>query len=437
MARGDKTSSASPASIPLQNQPINDDTWDPFILAIIPDASSTDNCESSLEAATTKLKEMYDVVATGYRTKFCVLDKADVVAWALENAKVHESCKELKAVIDSGISEDDIPDAVLAKVLKLRLVILKQEGVEAKIGAAKAQKETPEAAVTPSEPVETPPKGAAKPGKKEEKKDDKKEEGKKDDKKEKEDARSKTPAGAAGGAKKGAKGAAPAPAKAPETPSRPESAATPPDASKRKQKLRDRGTGKAENRPASIGDEPSEGPDVYYLLRSFTSPTLYDSLIEDHEVPMNLFIRLSVPSDSATPSQSSQTFKTTTNSTITTLRTLSHNSPATSLWKHLAWTDILSSSSQDSKSLFDTIAQCVYALLEKKKIYEGWYSRDAEIVVPGLSTGDGNGNGEGAKDTAGVRWFEHVMKGVGWDEGGGVDLVVGVLCEGVGRENDG
>jgi hypothetical protein len=58
---------------------------------------------------------------------------------ALENVRLHDPCKEVKALLDTGTLEYAIPDSLIAKVVKLRLLALKQEGIEAK-NVLKAQK---------------------------------------------------------------------------------------------------------------------------------------------------------------------------------------------------------------------------------------------------------------------------------------------------------
>ncbi|KAJ3282059.1 Sperm-associated antigen 17 [Borealophlyctis nickersoniae] len=411
MGRGDKTASASPASMPLQNAPLNDDTWETFLFAIQEDRESTGD-------STARYQPLYDSVASGYRQRFSVIDKTELFSWASDNAKAYDVCKELNGLLDSGTRPEDVPDTLVARALKLRLIILKQDGVEAK-NAAKNQKETPETTTTPLEAADA--KGG-KPGKKEEKKEEKKED--------------KTKAAAP--PKKGAKGA---PAKAPDQPSRPQSAQPPQETSKRKTKLRDQRTGKADNRSASIGDEPPEGPDAYYLLKDFNSPGIFNCLMEENDIQMSLLIRLEgMPEDTgdrpgtSPDSNSAQTagdhtsdrvtWRTTSDPTIVAMRQAAADAPSASSWKQLAWCDISASRSKDFKDLFDVIAKEIYALLEKRKMYDGFYSNDALISIPDI---------EAAEAVNSLRYYEHLLRAAPSERVITMDVVLAMVLEQVAR----
>lgn len=49
---------------------------------------------------------------------------------ASENSKNHDTCKEVKNLMDGGLPDPDIPDGLLARLLKLKLIALKQEGLD-------------------------------------------------------------------------------------------------------------------------------------------------------------------------------------------------------------------------------------------------------------------------------------------------------------------
>ncbi|KAI8855135.1 hypothetical protein BC829DRAFT_549 [Chytridium lagenaria] len=195
---------ATPAfqAVPYQNVPLNDDTWRAFIYVLLAD------CDEHIPSILTPL---FSHIGTGYRQRFSVLSKQDLITWALENVKTYDLCKEAKGFVDSSQTDPDIPDHLMGRLLKLKLWALKQEGIDAR-NVAKQAKQAEQAPNT-TEVIEAPKNG--KPGKKEEK--------------DKEKAK-QTPQ------KKATKGGS----KAAEVPSRPESAQAAVEISKRKIKLRER-----------------------------------------------------------------------------------------------------------------------------------------------------------------------------------------------------
>ncbi|KAJ3143842.1 Sperm-associated antigen 17, partial [Irineochytrium annulatum] len=237
----------------FQNIPLNDETWKAFVFAIIPD------CNGHFEhpAALPLMAQLYDQIGTGIRQKFTTLGRASLLSWALDNVKTNDVCKEVKGLVDLNPSDPDVPDLLMGRLIKIKLLALKQEGIEGR-NVAKVQRDMQLSTPPAVEPSEAPKGGKAAP--------------KKDDK-------DKGNAKAAAG-KKNAKG------KQPEPPSRPESAQLPAEVSKRKGKLRERGT-KTEAKPVTIGDEPEGGPDVYYLLKDFNMPGVLNALMDDNDILVN------------------------------------------------------------------------------------------------------------------------------------------------------
>lgn len=58
------------------------------------------------------------------------------------NSKSYDICKEVKAIVESSSApsptEVDFPNALIAKLLKVRLLIFKEDGLEKKAAALKA-----------------------------------------------------------------------------------------------------------------------------------------------------------------------------------------------------------------------------------------------------------------------------------------------------------
>ncbi|KAI9334479.1 hypothetical protein DFJ73DRAFT_962946 [Zopfochytrium polystomum] len=264
-----------------------EDKWRTFMFALLP---------GPLQKQGT-LTAIYGTIGGGSRQRFSVIQRADVISWAMENAKAYDGCRELKAHLDSvgsnstAFADVEIPDALMAKVLKQRLSVLRAEGIEQK-ELQLAKKENAEKAAAalaagltvPVEPQDTPSKPIA-PAGKTGKKDDKDKEKDKDPK----DAKGERAKSSVKKAEKGGKGAGKA--AVPEVPSRPESAQAAAEISKRKTKLRDRGA-KPDQKETIIGDEPVDGPDVYYLLKDFSLTGVINSLMEDHSIPLHAIFRL-------------------------------------------------------------------------------------------------------------------------------------------------
>lgn len=66
-------------------------------------------------------------MAAGARPKFTYMQKSDITAWALANAKGNDLCREMKTSMEV---DPEVPDILFAKVFKARLLQLKDEGVE-------------------------------------------------------------------------------------------------------------------------------------------------------------------------------------------------------------------------------------------------------------------------------------------------------------------
>ncbi|KAJ3298893.1 hypothetical protein HDU79_005265 [Rhizoclosmatium sp. JEL0117] len=361
-----KPAAGAKATPPPQSQPsvsvsLNDETWTTHVYAIFPDDKLITSNASSLQP-------LYDSIGLGYRQRFTVFQKSDLMAWFQENNKL-DACKDFKTALDAANgNENEVSDSLMAKLIKYRLLLLKQDGIAAR-EAARIAAETP---ATP-EKLE-PPKGAAA---KAPAKDDK--------------ARAKSPA--AGGKKPPAKGND---KKAPEPVSRPESA-LPAEISKRKGKLREKGS-KSETKIQAIGDEPLDGPDNYILLKDFTNMGIFNALMEDNEIPIHTIFRLCVDEDTATPRPPSAgpiEIKTLDTSTVPDLSTTNRvlfearewctSSNDDSLWRNIAWSVAkLSKLPFEPKEIFDAFAQKLYSQLKVRREFKDFYAAEKVVVVPSV-----------------------------------------------------
>ncbi|KAI9088177.1 hypothetical protein DFS34DRAFT_309875 [Phlyctochytrium arcticum] len=413
MGRNDKIASASPA-FPAQNLILNDENWEAFLFTI-----QTDGQEA--EQAASGYQSLLEAVGSGIRQKFTVISRPSLFSWAAENTKLYDVCKEAKALLDAGTPEGDIPNYVVARLLKARLITLKQDGIEAR-NATKAAKENPDPA-----PISPESGDKSKPVKKDDKEKDKEKEKEKEKEREKEKDKER----AKSSPKKIAKGAPPP--KQPEVVSRPSSGGASADQSKRKNKLRDRGVVRHEAKPTSIDDEPETGPDAYYLLKNFGNATFFSSLVDDAALPLNLVLRLtcaqcaeSQPSQEEASQPATFTWRTTSDPFFASMRQAMHSSTDTSLWKHCTFRDLTLEEGRDAKELFDTVARAIYLILEKRKIYADFYSNDAIITIPDV---------DDLKLLENLRYFRSLVRASPCEKFLDVDLLCGILLEQVTRSN--
>ncbi|KAJ3020431.1 UNVERIFIED_CONTAM: Sperm-associated antigen 17 [Siphonaria sp. JEL0065] len=308
---------------------------------------------------------MYDSIGSGYRQRFSILQKSDLMAWYNENIKL-DICKEVKTALDAANgNENEIPDGLMAKLIKSRLLVLKQEGIDAR-AAARALAETPTTPVA----VEAPKGGAkAAPAK--------------DDKKDRAKSPGKKPTGK-GADKKGG---------VPEPVSRPESA-SPAEISKRKNKLREK-AGKTESKIQAIDDEPADGPDAYILLKDFTNMGVLNALMEENEIQIHNIFRLTYPDEPSTPSSPAIEIKTldsasvadlaTTNRVLVEAREWCVSANDDSLWRNIAWNSIrFSSSNFEPKEVFDAIALKLYVQLKLRREFKEYYSQEKVVTIPSI-----------------------------------------------------
>ncbi|KAJ8331564.1 hypothetical protein O5D80_000476 [Batrachochytrium dendrobatidis] len=404
MKRNDKVSSAAAASsfagTSLLSLPLNDDTWDAFVFIIYQDQPL------SMEFSSTKLHQLCDWISSGYRQRFNVLQKSDLLAWALENAKVFEPCKEIKSLTDSGVSESELPDASLARLVKLWMIISKQEGIEAK-NAIKAQKDAADSLGLLGESMDP-----TKIRQTKLEKDKDKERAKSPSLKKLGNVPSSTPAAAVVSPGKGGNFAAPGTALGKLTESaHPDTSSTAMDLLRRKNKLRDR-TGKGDAKPIAIGDEPQDGPDVYYLLKDFESTGFLKSLVEDNDVPVSAVFHIEdsmVSGSNATGPGKRLPFPTETtaipaaiNANWLNLKSMAASAPESSVWKHTVWCPIQPVEIKDYKDMFDLFARKIYAVLEKRHVYQSYYNNDININIPDINPITTVKND--------LRYYEHLAK---------------------------
>ncbi|KAJ3074070.1 Sperm-associated antigen 17 [Podochytrium sp. JEL0797] len=398
-----------PANPPLAAVSLNDENWNTHVFAIFPDDKMV---------TTASVQPLYDLIASGYRAKFSILQKSALMAWYAENSKL-DICKEFKSAIDAANgNEADIPDLAMAKLIKCRLLLLKQEGIDAKnaVIAARALTTPPGTQTLAAEP----PKGAAKPAAAKEAA-----------------ARAKSPAKKppAGGGKNDKKAAPEPVAVAP-----PESAE---EASKRKNKLREKGA-KSEVKIQSIGDEPADGPDAYILLKDFTSMGIFNSLMEECDIKIHTLFRIMESTDPPTPPVATRLspatttpstpntnssapstpspfpvveIKTLDSATVPSLSSLNrllvearewcNTATDDSLWRNIAWCALIlptttttaiattppaaltagTLAAYDPKQAFDALAHRIYAQLKSRALFAEFYDLDKPVVVGTAGTG--------------------------------------------------
>ena len=159
--------------------------------------------------------------------------------------------------------------------------------------------------------------------------------------------------------------------------SRGDSAENDPEGSKRKQKLRDKVGGK-NDKIQSIGDEPEDGPDAYYILKDFDSPGFYNALLEECDIQINTIVTLQEGSKLDS--------EFTANTTTLGLKEHSKKSFDSSNWRNLIWTTLQNAETTEPRDLFDKIAYKIYNILNQKRNYVSFYSKDVLISIPEIDS---------------------------------------------------
>ncbi|KAJ3095957.1 hypothetical protein HDU97_006343 [Phlyctochytrium planicorne] len=347
---------------------LNDAEWRAFLFGISTDCRQHDG-SGPVPALFQQLSEC---MSSGIRQRFCVINKSDLLNWASDIAKNYDMCKEVKARLEGSQVDNEITDLMMAKLVKLRLLILKHEGIEQR-KAAKALALKEEESEPPPAPVEAPEqKGGKVAPKKDEKDKDK-------------DARGKLLSPK--------KGAAKAPSKSEVAPSRPTSGQD----GKRKSKFKERG-GKSDSKTAAVGDEPENGPDAYYWLKDFNSPGLITALTEVCNIDVQAFFTIECcPGESpSTPFETvdenreehscsfppKHPYRSSTSRPIVTLREWIFTSDESSPLRNICWCDIRRGDFADAKELFDNIATKTYSLLKEREIYDSFYANEKILNIP-------------------------------------------------------
>jgi hypothetical protein len=107
--------------------------WECFLMTIeVADTASLPVAQAN------KLKQMLDYMGSGVRQRFVMLNlREDLLEWAVENAKVSDVCREVKQALDAP--GGNIPDPLVAKLLKVWLVNTKLECLqENEVGGTQA-----------------------------------------------------------------------------------------------------------------------------------------------------------------------------------------------------------------------------------------------------------------------------------------------------------
>lgn len=403
--RGEKQPSiVTPAPV------LNDESWSVNIYGLVTGESEDPEY----------LKQLYSTISSGLRGKFSVISRNDLITWALELGKTNEVTKEIKTLIDGGQTEEMIPDHLMAKMIKIRLFYLKQEGLDARAKAL-LPKEIEEVPQANEVDLSKKPKTA---DKEKEKKDDKKKD---------------TP-------KKAGKGG-----KAPEPASRPESAIAPVEVSKRKEKIRARAVGKADVKIVAIDDEPVTGPSAYYALKDLNTPGIYNALMEEENISVDSILYLidkpptnnekdTTNNEGSVEKDSTKKNKNVSKSTSSTmdpntkwnkLRKIQKWSDDNSSWKQCCFVETLIDINAETKDIFDLLAKKIYQLLDRKKEYESLYEANTIIAVPLLEnkkstiyTGSGGSGGN-----VDLRQLQNILQLIPKESLISTDIYVGLLME--------
>lgn len=139
---------------------------------------------------------------------------------------------------------------------------------------------------------------------------------------------------------------------------------------------------------------------------------------------MNLILRLSSPANSrsgTTPNRSeSQNIRESSGAVVASLYHAARSASGASLWKQVAFTHVNLADGETDKEMFDTIAKALYTLLDKRKMYNMFYSADSVISIP---------EAESSRLRENSRYFDYLIRPLQSAAELHPDLLLGVLLE--------
>ncbi|KAI8837574.1 hypothetical protein BC829DRAFT_43608 [Chytridium lagenaria] len=167
MSKASKNAAPIPVIVPIPNPngELNDVEWKAFIFTVLPDCKQHENTPTPAV-----FQQLFDHISSGLRQRFFVISRSELLNWASETSRAYDVSRDVKAFMDSSTADSEFPEVLMAKLVKLRLLVLKHEGIEQR-NALKLMKEASDAAVVPSEAPDT--QKFVKAGKKEEKEKEK------------------------------------------------------------------------------------------------------------------------------------------------------------------------------------------------------------------------------------------------------------------------
>lgn len=350
-----------------QNTVLNDSTWEAFLFLLV--TSDTMSSTEKVNSNYSKVTQIPDIINNGSRQRFSVLQKSDIIAWAIENNKTNEICKEIKTAQDTGT---EINDFLLAKLLKVWLISEKSEGVENKSKSKDGDDSGERKSSARGKSGKT--RAAIGTGK------DKKQEDEGD---------------------------------------------------KKKIKLRDRGPGRADAK-FTIDDEPIDGPDAYYLLKDFDNISTIAAFMDDGNIPIGAIIKATLPesqiSDKPTspkiPNPFYQGLKNAskTGTDYSSYLKASSFANENSYWKRCCWSEVSVTEAKDTKEMFDLVASNIYKILEIRKSYDATFEKDVIVNM-----------NQDSKSKLDLRFYDIVADSLCREECNQSDVLFGVALEHITR----
>lgn len=117
-------------------------------------------------------------------------------------------------------------------------------------------------------------------------------------------------------------------------------------------------------------DEPEDGPDIYILLKDFTTCSLLKCLVNELKIELDAVVFINdfpltnevnhtvIPRDELSNSH-----------ILSQLKFENLDSPVGSVWSQIAWVNISGRNSKHHFEMFDVLAQRIYKILELKKLH--------------------------------------------------------------------
>lgn len=173
-----------------------------------------------------------------------------------------------------------------------------------------------------------------------------------------------------------------------------------------------------------IGDEPLDGPDVYYYLQDLDTPGFISAFNEETDIGLDAVFRGQYESSDLVPKKGEK--ERTEDQVINVSWQSIKNKSKTSgeeFWRKTGWELMKNTDFKEVKDAFEIIARKIYNLLDRKKTYASFYKHDKILNVPLI---DGKGTD--------LRYYEYLTSMANSKGVTSIEIILALVLEFLSRQ---